>query len=126
MKRKCVAHILKCAATCGMLPRVARGKLMKKTVAVAILSLISTLTTALAQSPASPAERVTVIRAGSLIDGTSGSPRKSQLIFVRGNRIEKVADASAQIPAGATRIELSDPTLAPRRHGSPYVYFLLG
>src|SRR5260370_17297715 len=103
MKGQCGAYILQCAATCGMLPRVARGKLMKKTVAVAIFSLISTLTPALAQSPASPAERVTVIRAGSLIDGTSGSPRKSQLIFVRGNRIEKVADPSAQIPPAPTQ-----------------------
>jgi imidazolonepropionase-like amidohydrolase len=99
---------------------------MKKTVAVAILSLISTLTTALAQSPAPSAERVTVIRAGALIDGTSGSPRKSQLIFVRGNRIEKVADASAQIPAGATVIDLSNATVLPGLIDSHTHIFLWG
>jgi imidazolonepropionase-like amidohydrolase len=99
---------------------------MKTTVAVAILSLLSTLTPALAQSPASPAERVTVIRAGSLIDGTSGSPRKSQLIFVRGNRIEKVADASAQIPAGATVIDLSNATVLPGLIDSHTHIFLWG
>jgi len=99
---------------------------MKKTVAVAILSLISTLATALAQSPAPSAERVTVIRAGSLIDGTSESPRKSQLIFVRGNRIEKVADASAQIPAGATVIDLSNATVLPGLIDSHTHIFLWG
>ena len=45
---------------------------------------------------------LTVIRAGSLIDGTSDAPKKNQLIFVRGKKIEKVTDASAGIPAGAT------------------------
>jgi len=66
-----------------------------------------------AQSGASAAP-LAVIRAGSLIDGTSDTPRKNQLIFVRGNRVEKVADASStQIPAGATVIDLSSATVLP-------------
>src|SRR5215471_18892679 len=55
---------------------------------------------------------LTVIKAGALIDGTSEAPRKNQLIFVRGERIEKVADASA-IPAGAKVIDLAGATVLP-------------
>src|SRR6201984_2136515 len=67
---------------------------------------------ALAQSNPSAAA-VTVIRAGTLIDGASDTPRKNQLIFVRGAHIEKVGDASAQIPAGAAMIDLSSATVLP-------------
>jgi imidazolonepropionase-like amidohydrolase len=56
---------------------------------------------------------LTVIRAGTLIDGTSQASRKNQLIFVRGERIEKVADASAAIPADAKVIDLSNATVLP-------------
>jgi imidazolonepropionase-like amidohydrolase len=54
-----------------------------------------------------------VIRAGTLIDGQSGSPKKNQLIFVRGNRIEKVSDGGAPIPTGAKVIDLSGATVLP-------------
>src|SRR5258708_7925012 len=59
------------------------------------------------------ATTLTVIRAGSLIDGTGDAARKNQLIFVRGERIEKVADASAAIPANAKVIDLSGATVLP-------------
>lgn len=65
------------------------------------------------QSATPAADALTVIRAGSLIDGTASAPRRNQLIFVRGNRIEKVAESSAQIPAGATVIDLSSQTVLP-------------
>jgi imidazolonepropionase-like amidohydrolase len=75
--------------------------------------LSATVEIARAQSGASAAP-LAVIRAGSLIDGTSDTPRKNQLIFVRGDRVEKVADASStQIPAGATVIDLSSATVLP-------------
>jgi imidazolonepropionase-like amidohydrolase len=65
---------------------------------------------AAAQSP-SP---VTVIRAGVLIDGKAGAPRRDQVIVVRGNRIESVSAAgSAAIPPGATVIDLSRATVLP-------------
>src|SRR6266487_2964499 len=63
-------------------------------------------------APPAPAP-LTVIRAGTLIDGVSESPRKNQLIFVRGERIEKVTEASASIPAGAKVIDLSNATVLP-------------
>ena len=62
---------------------------------------------------ASPGD-VTVIRAGTLIDGRSDSPRTNQVIVIRGHRIEKVQDAAAaQIPAGAKVIDLSQATVLP-------------
>ncbi len=57
---------------------------------------------------------VTVIRAGTLIDGKSDSPRHNQVIVIRGNKIESVGDAaSATIPAGAKVIDLSHATVLP-------------
>jgi imidazolonepropionase-like amidohydrolase len=56
---------------------------------------------------------LTVIRAGTLIDGAADSARRNQLIFVRGDRIERVADASTAIPPGAKIVDLSDATVLP-------------
>jgi imidazolonepropionase-like amidohydrolase len=57
---------------------------------------------------------VTVIRAGTLIDGTSATPRKDQVIVIRGNRIESVGDAaSAKVPAEAKVLDLSNATVLP-------------
>jgi imidazolonepropionase-like amidohydrolase len=99
---------------------------MKKSTVLAIVLLAFVSNTVRAQAPAPPAERVTVIRAGSLIDGTSDAPRKNQLIFVRGKRIEKIADPSAAIPAGATIIDLSSSTVLPGLIDSHTHIFLWG
>ncbi len=66
-----------------------------------------------AQTASHPPTGLTVIRAGSLIDGTGDAPRKNQLIFVRGQRVEKVTEGSAQIPDGAKVIDLSADTVLP-------------
>jgi len=64
-------------------------------------------------SSAGATPALTVIKAGVLIDGETETPRKNQLIFVHGERIARVTDASAAIPAGATVIDLSSATVLP-------------
>jgi imidazolonepropionase-like amidohydrolase len=66
-----------------------------------------------AQNPSTPSNGLTVIKAGSLIDGTTDAARKNKLIFIRGERVEKVADASAVIPSEAKVIDLSNATVLP-------------
>jgi imidazolonepropionase-like amidohydrolase len=71
--------------------------------------------------------RVTVIRAGTLIDGKSDKPRANQVIVVRGNHIESVSDtADAKIPAGATETDLSRETVLPGLIDSHTHIFLQG
>ncbi|HEY3172619.1 MAG TPA: amidohydrolase family protein [Thermoanaerobaculia bacterium] len=70
---------------------------------------------------------VTVIRAGALIDGTSGAARRDQVIVVRGNRIEKVGAASSiAIPGDALVIDLSRATVLPGLIDSHTHIFLQG
>jgi imidazolonepropionase-like amidohydrolase len=70
---------------------------------------------------------VTVIRAGTLIDGKAATPRHDQVIVIRGNRIESVSDAAnAKIPAGAHEIDLSKETVLPGLIDSHTHIFLQG
>ncbi|MDQ6800140.1 MAG: amidohydrolase family protein [Acidobacteriota bacterium] len=57
------------------------------------------------------AQQVTVIKAGTLIDGRSSETRRNQTIVIRGNRIESVGDFAT--PAGAKVIDLSSATVMP-------------
>src|SRR5881394_1699240 len=75
--------------------------------AVAVLAMSGSVSLGQGAAP------LTVIRAGTLIDGVSEAPRKNQLIFVRGERLEKVADGSAAIPTGTKVIDLSSATVLP-------------
>jgi imidazolonepropionase-like amidohydrolase len=69
----------------------------------------------------------TVIRAGTLIDGKSSSPRHDQVIVIRGNRIESVSDASSsKMPADAKVIDLSHATVLPGLIDSHTHIFLQG
>ena len=75
---------------------------------------------------AQSAPGLTVIRAGTLIDGASDTPAHNKLIFVRGQRIEKVADAGTSIPAEAKVIDLSAATVLPGLIDSHTHIFLWG
>ena len=80
---------------------------MKRSWLAGLCALVSVVA-AHAQTP------VTVIRAGTLIDGASATPRKDQVIIIRGNRIESVGDAaSAKVPAEAKVLDLSNATVLP-------------
>jgi imidazolonepropionase-like amidohydrolase len=72
-------------------------------------------------------ETVTVIRAGSLIDGKTGEPRHNQAILIRGARIESVGDAAGlKVPSGAKAIDLSGATVLPGLIDSHTHIFLQG
>jgi len=98
--------------------------------ALSTLSLVLALGLALLaqERPAPPQLRSwTVIRAGTLIDGKSDTPRHDQLIFIRGNRIDSLADAAGRkIPADVTVIDLSKATVLPGLIDSHTHIFLQG
>jgi imidazolonepropionase-like amidohydrolase len=82
--------------------------------ACTLLATSALLLCSIALGQPSPPEPVTVIRAGSLIDGVSAAPRRDQAIVIRGGRIESVADWSdGRVPAGARVIDLSSATVLP-------------
>jgi imidazolonepropionase-like amidohydrolase len=83
---------------------------------------------AVAQEPSKPStQQVTVIRAGTLIDGKADKPRHDQVIVIRGNRIENISDASsAKVPDGANVVDLSQQTVLPGLIDSHTHIFLQG
>jgi imidazolonepropionase-like amidohydrolase len=67
-----------------------------------------------------------VIRAGTLIDGKSDTPKRNQVLVIRGNRIESVGDAATTNLSGATVIDLSQATVLPGLIDSHTHIFLQG
>jgi imidazolonepropionase-like amidohydrolase len=77
---------------------------------VLLVALTVPWLTLAAQQPHLPP--ATVIRAGTLIDGTGGAPVKNVVILVQGDRIAAVGP-SVPIPPGATVVDLSGATVLP-------------
>src|ERR1700756_2163527 len=94
----------------------------------ALVVCVSVAVSMVAQQPGpSTAPQVTVIRAGTLIDGKSDKPRHDQVIVIRGNRIEGVSDAATRkTPAGTSVIDLSQQTVLPGLIDSHTHIFLQG
>jgi len=83
-----------------------------------VLLIFVCASTSWTQNKPSTTAAITVIRAGSLIDGISNSPRRNVIITIRGNTITDVADAGvvnppSNLPAGAAFIDLSQATVLP-------------
>src|SRR5258706_6949544 len=80
-----------------------------------------------AQQTGPSSAQVTVIRAGTLIDGKSDKARHDQVIVIRGNHIDSVSDAAnAKTPSGAKMIDLSKETVLPGLVDSHTHIFLQG
>jgi imidazolonepropionase-like amidohydrolase len=63
--------------------------------------------------PAQQQAPVVVIHAGALLDRPGRAPRRNASIIVRGNRIERVEDGFAPVPAGGRLIDLRDRFVLP-------------
>ena len=111
---------------CGKLRGAIQEAVMRRSILCAVTALVLGSTVARAQSTPQATSQLIVIRAGNLIDGVSETPRKNQLIFVRGERIEKVSDASAGIPKEAKIIDLANATVLPGLIDSHTHIFLWG
>jgi imidazolonepropionase-like amidohydrolase len=107
-----------------IISRRLRGDHVKQIIWIVCLVLTTSVA---AQQSGTPAPQVTVIRAGTLIDGKASTSRRDQVIVIRGNRIESVSDAaSAKIPSGAAVIDLSKATVLPGLIDSHTHIFLQG
>ena len=81
---------------------------------IALLSVVGLAALSWAQHEGPVLKPLTVIRAGTLIDGVSNTARRDQVIVVRGDVIAEVSDAaSAHIPTDAAIIDLSRATVLP-------------
>jgi imidazolonepropionase-like amidohydrolase len=79
--------------------------------AALVLCPLAHLPAVAAEAPA-PAPAFVLVRAGTLLDGSGGRPRKNVDVLIKDGRIQEVGPHLAA-PAGATTLDLSDETVLP-------------
>lgn len=87
-------------------------KRLSMTVAIAAAFASTVLTAQQPAAPAQPSSKITVVRAGRLVDPAAGTAAVNQIILVRDGKIVEVGPSVA-IPAGADVIDLSKFTVLP-------------
>ncbi len=80
---------------------------------IAALIALAVATPAAAQNAPTPAQRVTYIHAGQLLDRPGQAPRGNATIIVRGGKIAEVRDGFAAPEAGAQLVDLKDRFVLP-------------
>jgi len=83
---------------------------LKQLASIALLLIVAAAVSLAQQTPLSP--QVTVIRAGRLVDVDAGRVLTSQMLLLRGGKIEAMGE-NLSVPAGATVIDLSKMTVLP-------------
>ena len=76
--------------------------MLKQLASIALLLIVSAAVSLAQQTPLSP--QVTVIRAGRLVDVDAGRVLTSQMLLLRGGKIEAMGE-NLSVPAGATVID---------------------
>jgi imidazolonepropionase-like amidohydrolase len=94
--------------------RESKGCFMRRTLALALITLSSTATAIeVVRPPYVPDSGSLAIICGSLIDGLADEPQYDRLVIIRNGRIEKIEGGRSRVPGGLPLLDLSDSTCLP-------------
>jgi imidazolonepropionase-like amidohydrolase len=75
--------------------------------------IVAAAASALAQTPAASAGKITIIHAGELLDRPGQKPRGNSTILVENGKITDVRDGFGEAPAGARVVDLKNQFVLP-------------